>query len=97
MVKIQRVCLSRFCGDRSGSSLTGYVRKGNSSKRRLIGCGVVIHGGEDPVALELDRFELNGVSDVAQASRGIAQVHATSNVVFENSEWSIHWTQPYDH
>ena len=80
VVKIQRVCLS-WCWDwRCGRSLTGYVRKGNLSNRRRIGCGVVNHGGEVSPACDLiDRLDFGRSSDVTSAFSGIAQVHVDAN------------------
>ena len=78
VVNIQRVCLSRICDDRCGGSLTGYVRKGNLSKRRLIGCGVVNHCGGVSRACLLGRLELGRSSDVASASCGIVKTYRCS-------------------
>lgn len=77
------MCLSWFAGERCGRSLTGYVRKGNLSNRRRIGCGVVNHGGEVSAACGVDRLGFDRSSDVVSASCGIAQVHV--DTVFEIS------------
>ena len=73
--KIQSVFLSRFRGDRCGSSLIGYVCRGNFSKRRRIGCGVLNHRGEVSLAWFWGRYVFGRCSNVASASCGIAHVH----------------------